>query len=203
MNLLLCTVALPPYVNIDFKSLRAHPIAEGWPLANEAELAAMRESIRVNGIITPIILIKESRTNGDDLSIGDGRNRHTAANEVGHPWRSTDFRVWSGSLAEFAKYADAANSHRRHETPAQKTERVRKLIAKHPELPSRRLAEITGVSHTTIAELRKPPPEDRRYSDLVRAWTKAPRELQARFCTQFEVDINAHLQSCKELYKAS
>jgi ParB/RepB/Spo0J family partition protein len=186
---------LPTGVSINFKELRAHPEAEGWDLANEAEMAALRESIRVNGLINPIVLIEENGA----YSIGDGRNRHAAGNAIGHQWRSTDFRVWVGSLAEFAEYADAANSHRRHETPAQKTERLRKLIAQHPELSSRRLAEKIGVSHQTVAVLRRPPPEDQRYVELVRAWTKAPWELQARFCAQFEADLDEHIRQGRKI----
>jgi hypothetical protein len=186
---------LPSSVSIDLKMLRAHPLAEGWDLANEAEMAALRESIRVNGLINPIVLIEENGA----YSIGDGRNRHAAGNAIGHSWRSTDFRVWTGSLAEFAEYADAANSHRRHETQAQKTERLRKVIAKYPELSTRRLAEKVGISHQTVAVLRRPPPEDQRYTELVRAWTKVPWELQARFCTQFEADLDEHMRQGRKI----
>jgi transcriptional regulator of aromatic amino acid metabolism len=52
------------------------------------------------------------------------------------------------------------NSHHRRLSQEQKEARALQLIEKHPHLSTRKLSLIAGVSHTTIAKLRKPSIEE-------------------------------------------
>jgi hypothetical protein len=98
-------------------------------------------------------------------------------------------------VKEFKTYDDAEeyvyriNSNRRNLSPEQKKKQALKLIEKHPGWPTRKLAALAGVSHTTIAELRKPKEEDKTYLALRKAFLGATPDAQARFVSEFKVDI--------------
>lgn len=85
-----------------------HPVAEIFPLMQNAEYAALLEDIKQHGVREPIWLHPDGR-------IIDGRNRHRAAYEAGVPLPT---RQWdgSGSLVEFVL---SLNLHRRHLSPSQ------------------------------------------------------------------------------------
>ena len=88
------------------------------------------------------------------------------------------------------------NGHRRHLSPEQKEERVRRLIKKHPGLSSRKLALICGVSHTTVAKIRnsEKAEEDTTYKPLERAWIAASEDAQEEFAKAFRVDLTELLR---------
>jgi ParB-like chromosome segregation protein Spo0J len=135
----------------DVAKLPVHPLADEYPMADPSEYAGLKESIRQRGILQPVTLFDDG-----GLKILDGRNRIKAALEVGHKWRLEDFRVFVGSLAEAEVYVYSVNSLRRHLSKEQKEQQVLKLLVKHPQMSSRKLAVMVGVSHSTILRLRKP-----------------------------------------------
>jgi Resolvase, N terminal domain len=59
----------------------------------------------------------------------------------------------------------------------------------YPTWPTRKLAALAGVSHTTIANLRKPKEEDPTYKALLAAWQKASEEAQTRFVEFYRIDL--------------
>jgi hypothetical protein len=65
-----------------------------------------------------------------------------------------------------------------------------KLIVKYPGMASRKLALIVGVSHSTIARLRKSQDEeDTSYKALERAWINASGDAQEQFARAFRIDL--------------
>jgi ParB-like chromosome segregation protein Spo0J len=179
-------VTKPAAKPVDYDNLPPHPLADEWPMADNAEFASMCGSIKDQGILQPITLYCD-----DDgkLKLLDGRNRWKAAKAVGHRFKPTDFKEFSGDLAAAAKFVDAVNGHRRHMSREQKEDRAIRLIAKYPNLSSRKLALIAGLSHTTITKLRKPKEEDTTLKALTRAWENASVTAQEQFVQTFKIDL--------------
>jgi ParB-like chromosome segregation protein Spo0J len=166
---------------INYFALVAHPLAELYPMADEHEFESMKESIRKSGIRT------DWRVKLFEGKILDGRNRYKAAKEAGHKFTPVDFDQFSGTYEEAEAYVIDSN-RRRHLSPTQKAEIAKKLIAKYPNYHTRRLAQMAGVSHTTIATLRRPK-DDKEYEALLRAWDKASFDQQERFVTEHRIDL--------------
>jgi hypothetical protein len=87
-----------------FPELRVHPLADIFPMLPDDELAELAEDIRVNGLITPIMMDATG-----DLLI-DGRNRLAACKIAGIPPRFD--RLERGQDAR--AYIVSANLHRRN-----------------------------------------------------------------------------------------
>jgi ParB-like chromosome segregation protein Spo0J len=167
--------------------------ADSYPMGNPYELEAMAESIAKQGILVPIEIWRDEA--GKWWKI-DGRNRVKAAQAARYRFKSTDFKVFVGSESEAVARAEALNSHRRHLTKEQKEERVRMLIAKYPHLPSRKLALMCGVSHTTVANIRREGhEEDTTYKTLEKAWVAASVQAQEEFARTFRVDLTELLRA--------
>jgi hypothetical protein len=177
--------ALPP------DNLIAHPIADEWPMADPYEFEGLKESIKKIGIQQPIVLYSDD----GKLKILDGRNRWQAAREVHYPLKPTDFKIFLGTLEEAASYASAVNDNRRHMSKDQKEARVARLLKKYPSMPSRKLAVMAGVSHTTIAKLRKPPADDGKLKALLKAWENAGIADQEEFVRAFRIDLGEMLRA--------
>jgi hypothetical protein len=185
---------VPIIGTVDWNNLPYHRLANEFDMANEHEQAAIVESIRKNGFFAdePIILFRED---GRTWEIVDGRNRHECGKKAGHVFVAANFVEYTGTLAELEKIIRAKGGARRHETPEQKKKRVQDLLKQYPNMPSRQLARMAGVSHTTIAELRKPKEEDPTYKSLVSAWSKASIEAQERFVEAFKIDLGEMLRA--------
>jgi ParB-like chromosome segregation protein Spo0J len=179
-------VTKPPAKPVDYANLPIHPLADEWPMADDAEFASMCASVKDQGILQPITLYCD-----DDgkLKLLDGRNRWKAAKDVGYRFKPADFKVFEGDLAAAAKFVEAINGHRRHMPREQKEARALRLIVKYPNLASRKLALIAGLSHTTITKLRKPKEEDTSLKTLLRAWENASVTAQEQFAQTFKVDL--------------
>ena len=170
------------------QDLPNHPeLVESWPPADPHEVAAMGNSIKGQGIQLPITIWRDE--SGKWWKI-DGRTRTSAAKSVDHRFRPTDFKVFVGDFTAAVAYVEAMNGHRRHLSKEQKEERALKLIAKYPGMGSRKLALIVGVSHSTIARLRKSQDEeDTTYKALERAWINASGVAQEEFTRAFRIDL--------------
>ena len=175
---------LPPGATLpNIYALPIHPLADEFPMANEHELASMQSSIKDQGILVPITIYHDGM-----WTLLEGRNRREAAKAIGYKFKPTDFKVFEGDLAAAAAYVEACNGHRRHMSKEQKEARALRLIAKHPNLPTRKLALIVGVSHTTIANLRKGK-EDTTLKTLLKAWAAASITAQEQFVATHRVDL--------------
>lgn len=92
--------------------LETHPAADLFPLMEGAELKALAEDIKKNGLRNPVVLYAE---NGKRLVL-DGRNRLRAC-EMAGVMADTEFWVGEGSPVEWVV---SQNLHRRHLTTSQR-----------------------------------------------------------------------------------
>jgi hypothetical protein len=88
--------------------MQSHPAAAAFPLMPDAELAALAEDIKANGLAQPIVVFR-----GQVL---DGRNRLAACERVGVAPR---FIEWDGDGSPTA-WVVSANLRRRHLTESQR-----------------------------------------------------------------------------------
>jgi ParB-like nuclease family protein len=165
-----------------------HPLAEDFPEADPSELAGLVESIRHEGILIPITLFDDG-----GVKLLEGRHRIKAGLKTNHKWKLDDFKMFVGSAAEAEAYVYSVNSLRRHLSKDQKEKQVMKLLQRHPNMPSRKLATMVGVSHTTIIRLRKPQKDDSKLQALLRAWENASVVDQEKFAETYRVDLREFL----------
>jgi ParB-like chromosome segregation protein Spo0J len=181
------TPELPP----NPQDLPIHPMSTDWAPPDEYSLAGISASIKDQGIINQLTVWK------DDVGkwwVIDGQCRILCAKRVNYRFSAADFKVFVGDLAAAVKYVETANGARRHLSPKQKEERALKLIEKHPHFPSRKLALIAGLSHTTIIRLKKSKDdEDLTYKKLESAWENASLPAQAQFVRAFRTDLQEFL----------
>jgi hypothetical protein len=174
----------PEIPAIPYDDLPFHAIAEDYEMADDHAQAGMRESIRARGIMHYMWIWF---WNGMWWLL-DGRNRYVSAKAVGYKFKPTDFKEFIGTYEQAEDLVALENNLRGHHSAAQKQEIAKKLIARHPAYSTRRLAYLAGVSHTLIANLRKPK-EDPGYGRLVKAWTDASYDQQERFCSTYRIDL--------------
>jgi hypothetical protein len=146
--------------------IKVHPAADKWPLMPEAELRALGEDIKANGMQVPVVLWREP--NGmSDFVLLDGRNRLDAMEFVGmeaaEP-RTKGDKFWhlkpSTVKTTFARsdpweFTISANAHRRHLTAEQKRDLIAELLKAKPERNNVQTAKIVGVSDKTVAAVRR------------------------------------------------
>jgi ParB-like chromosome segregation protein Spo0J len=175
---------LPP----DPTKLRPHPTANEFPMMDGPEYEGLKASIKERGFLEsePIWLY------GDPLMILDGRNRQRAANELGLVLTAKHYRVFTGTYDEAEAFSNAKNGHRRHLTNAQKEERVKAYIAKHPNATSRAVARACGVSHNTVEKYKNPPGEA-EFKRFKSAWEDLSDDHRARFVKACATDLRALL----------
>src|SRR5262245_21985724 len=131
-------------------SLQFHPLADIFPLMEGEEFDALVADIKANGQCEPITLYQGK--------ILDGRNRYHAYLAGGLPLDQIRCRnLCDGpvSEAEARGYVISANIHRRHLSAEDKRKAIAKLVAAQPEKSDRELAKQAGVSHPTIAKVRR------------------------------------------------
>jgi hypothetical protein len=169
----------------DVASLKPHPIAEQYPMADQHEREGIKASSPEIGILDPIKLYPHIGV----LCTLDGRNRLECAFAVNHKFTAADFREFTGTYDEAERYVRYTNSLRRHMSADQKAKHVLAIIDKHPNMPTRKLAKMCGVSHTTIANLRRPPDDSPKYKRLSTAWNGADLADQERFVEEYRTDL--------------
>src|SRR3954468_1262428 len=104
-----------------------HPVADIWPLLPEAELAALAEDIRENGLRYPIWRHRDGR-------IVDGRNRWLACRRVGVACPHETYRGADG--VELVAFVVGLNERRRHLTESQRAAVAAELPARGRGRPS-------------------------------------------------------------------
>jgi ParB-like chromosome segregation protein Spo0J len=177
-----------PQLPSDPAKIRPHPIANEFPMMDGPDYEGLKASIKAQGFLVsdPIWLY------GDPLMILDGRNRQRAANELGLVLGAKNYRVFVGTYEEAEAFSNAKNGHRRHLTSAQKEERVKAYIAKHPNAGLREIARACGVSHNTVKKYKEPPGEE-ELKKLMKLWGDLSDELRARFVKECAADLRALL----------
>lgn len=124
--------------------MKTHPLAEFWPLMDDAELTALAKDILNNGQLLPIFVDAEDR-------IVDGRNRYLACQQAGV---QPIFEPVPEDV-DIEAFVTSANEHRRHMTREKRNAVIKKLRAEGKS--TREIAEKVGVSHNTVqSEIKKP-----------------------------------------------
>jgi hypothetical protein len=139
----------------------AHPAADLFPMMTRAELIALGEDIKANGLQTAPILWEAEK--GAPYQLLDGRNRLDAMEAVGLPVIDTNGRWLVQDIDRLCRrirgddpysMAVSVNIHRRHLTADQKRDLIAKLLKATPEKSNRRIAKAVGVSHPHVGKIR-------------------------------------------------
>jgi hypothetical protein len=196
-----------PAERIDPAKLTPHPLANLFPMMDEASFEDLATDILLNGLQEPIVLM--------DHQILDGRNRLKACVEVGVTPR---FEQFHGK--DPAAYVISLNLRRRHLTESQRAMVASKLATvprganQHAQIcaPSQeRAAEMLNVSRRAVQTAKLV--QERGTPDLVSAVeqgkvsvaaasviAKAPIEIQAQVLS--EKDEKRLASAAKELRRA-
>jgi hypothetical protein len=190
MNDSVKTVAAPAAAGArddQFDNLKSHPLADQFEMIKDGEdggaaFAAMKASIAKSGIRNPI-KIYEGR-------ILDGRNRYQAGKAVGYKFTARDFETFRGSEEQAKAYVDDANIHRRHHSKGQKEKLIRARIEEHPGLSNRKIAEMCGVSHTSVNNVRnETAKEDKKLKSFEKTWDGFDDQQRERFVEKYWAEI--------------
>jgi ParB-like chromosome segregation protein Spo0J len=119
-----------------------HELSKIFPLMEGDEFEALVESVRRQGILSPITLYQGK--------ILDGRNRYNAAKAAGYKFTERDL-VELPPDKDPKEYAISTNAQRRHLTTEQKRILVIKLLRERPNDSHRRIAALVGVSNKTVS----------------------------------------------------
>lgn len=141
------------YERTPAQGVQWHPVAEVFPWMDDASAAELREDIRKNGVLEPIVFL--------DGAILDGRNRYMAARELGIEYPRVEYEG-----DDPFGYVIAKNLHRRHLTESQRSIVASRLATKprgsnqHVGIPTSTLtqtqaAEQLKVSRDSVIAARK------------------------------------------------
>jgi hypothetical protein len=143
-------------------TIKVHPAADLFPMMNDEELDALGEDIKQCGLNHKVIFFGPRPADIDKVNLAknykliDGRNRLDAMQRAGIDldlFKHTNILI-EGESDPYA-YVVSANIHRRHLTAEDKRDLIAKLLKANPEKSDRQVAEITKVSHPTVAKVRK------------------------------------------------
>lgn len=157
-------------------ALQIHPLANVFPLLDDADLVSLGEDIKRNGLTSPIAIKIE---NGAPVLI-DGRNRLDAMERVGlrvtikkgrRGWNLTaeeqDDDLWdvvdldldnetvTVICGDTSEYIASVNIHRRHLTTESKRTLIAQLLKENPERSDRATAALVKVDGKTVAAVRR------------------------------------------------
>jgi hypothetical protein len=123
-----------------------HPLADIFPLMEGGDFEELLGDIRRRGFRPqfPIVIFEDQ--------ILDGRNRARAAEKAGVEPNYTEF---VGTREDAKRFAIQANIHRRHLTPSQKRDLLKKLLKLNPEQSDRSLGSMIKVDKNTVAVERR------------------------------------------------
>jgi hypothetical protein len=131
--------------------IRVHPAANLLPMMERKELEEMAASIKAEGLHVPVVYFVTKQ--GERLLL-DGRNRFEASDMAGLPLDTEGKIVNEGAIDPYV-YVISANIKRRHLTTEQRRDLAAKVIAARPDKSDRAIAKEVGVSHSTVAKVRK------------------------------------------------
>jgi DNA-binding Lrp family transcriptional regulator len=130
-----------------------HPAANLFPMMSDAELFALGEDIKKNGLRSRVAVI--NGPDGEPILL-DGRNRLDAMELVTLKVVIEDIAARVDCSPDFDPYAYvvSANIHRRHLSAQQRRDLIAKLLKANPEKSNRQVAKLTGASHPHVAKVR-------------------------------------------------
>ena len=169
-----------------YDNLFSHELANLLPMIEGGKFAELKEDIRKNGILEPIVLF-EGR-------IVDGRNRYKAGKEIGYNFSANDFKTFEGNYAAAEAYVFSTNFLRRQLTNAQKNDVIKTMIEKYPNESNRQIARRCGLnSHSQVANVREklsePTPEQKKFTDFCKTWDALAEYQRQAFVKEFAPDI--------------
>jgi hypothetical protein len=129
---------------------RVHPAADKLPRMTDAELRALSEDIRTNGLSATI----DCRLIGKEREILDGRHRLDALEMAGIAPRPNAFRELELDDAAAVLHIMSMNVHRRHLNAEQKRQVIAELLKADPAKSDRQLGKIAKADHKTVAAQR-------------------------------------------------
>ena len=133
-----------------------HPVAEMFPMIDEKsqEWIELRESIKRNGLLDPIIV--------DGHVLVDGRNRLKLCTECGIPPRFVEWSSLSVTGISQADFIESKNINRRHLTDDQRTQVVTKIARWEMEREAEEAKRATQLKpgENRVALKSGPPEKD-------------------------------------------
>lgn len=123
--------------------MKIHPIADRFPLMTEDQLEGLAQDIKENGQTDPIVIWQES--------IIDGRNRLRACERAGLSPRFEE-RAFANDV-EVKRFIISKNLKRRHLSTEQQRELIVMLSQEGEVTSTRAIAEIAGVSQSTVSRV--------------------------------------------------
>ena len=143
--------------------LPVHPAADLFPMMSKEELLELADDIKKHGLKHKIDLYFDANTNTE--YVPDGRNRLDALEMLGREVLDDKGKLQSkyhrqtptnlGSAPDLVAWVISTNIRRRHLNTAQKRDLHAKLTKANPDISSRRVAKIVGVSPTTATKSRR------------------------------------------------
>jgi len=169
----------------DYSKLEIHPLAELLPEASSEDYKTLKESIRLRGVLEQMWVF-EGR-------LLDGRHRYRAVTELGRI-QPKDFQHFKGTPEQAKAFVFDKNLARRQLTHDDKEKIARQMIKDNPNDSNRAIAKRCGLSHVTIAKLKKEgePSDDavdKDYDKFAKAWKDLNDGQQERFVEQFKADL--------------
>jgi ParB-like chromosome segregation protein Spo0J len=120
-----------------------HPLANLFELLNEKELDELAGDIQRRGQRFPITTYQGE--------IIDGRNRAIACARVGIEPKYTEF---DGQEKDIPRFIIGANILRRHLTPKQRRDLIKRFLQSDPTKSDRQIAEETKSNRNTVGRVR-------------------------------------------------
>ncbi len=170
-------------VSVKSKEREFHPIADIFPMMNDAEFSELTESICENGLRDDIWLFENK--------ILDGRNRHQACLKAGVPPK---YRQFGGDSMQAVQFVWDENKVRRHLTPSQGAAAVIErdsFVAYHRKMarermlsgktdPTQQIEQGDRNQRSTDAQLAKAGGTNRQYvADARKLKKEHPKEFLA------------------------
>jgi ParB-like chromosome segregation protein Spo0J len=158
-----------------------HPAADIFPLLDDADLVALGNDIKTNGLVSPIAVDFDLSNRNSKPILVDGRNRLAAMERVGIRVRLEEIHARRGGevighrlaaddidlniteeettisviRGDPTEYIISANIHRRHLTLLQKKELTAALLKDNPGRSNRATGNIVKLDDKTVASVRR------------------------------------------------
>lgn len=132
------------------------------PDLTQEEYEQLKESIRKNGVLVPIIMDK-------DGAVIDGHNRYDIAQELKAEGMEMEIPVQISDLTDENKKRQLAyelNLQRRHLSMRDKKKSVEKMLVEFPEMSNRQAAKLAKIDDKTVGKIRKELEDDGKIEEV-------------------------------------
>lgn len=124
-----------------------HQLSMIFPEHTSQELMDLKEDIKVNGQIDPIILA--------DDKILDGRGRYLVCKELKIVPKYVNYDAVKGACPDPLSFVLSKNANRRHQDFDSRRELARKVLTISPEKSDRSIASACRISCHVVSDLRR------------------------------------------------